>query len=184
MGQMTMTTPERRITLQRSQRGLTEAETFIDRLSHPVRDSTPGEVVGTQLDADGVARQDADEVLSQLAGDVGQYLVPVLQAHLEHRVREWGHDLTLDLDGILFRQALRTLNLLLKTSLCGTQRKAAAPGDQGTESIPESPSRRNKRPDLAAPLGATKRLACNWGPGVAAGPRAVQVWLEIRPLGS
>src|SRR5947207_12621788 len=119
MGQMTMTTPERRITLQRSQRGLTEAETFIDRLSHPVRDSTPGEVVGTQLDADRVARQDADEVLSQLAGDMGEHLVPVLQAHLEHRVRERGHDLTLDLDGILFYQALRTLNLLLKRRCVG-----------------------------------------------------------------
>jgi hypothetical protein len=29
MGQITMTTPERLITLQRSQRGFTEAETFI-----------------------------------------------------------------------------------------------------------------------------------------------------------
>src|SRR5207237_1238979 len=44
---------------------------------------------------------------------------PVLQAHLEHRVRERGHNLTLDLDGILFYQALRTLNLLLKRRCVG-----------------------------------------------------------------
>src|SRR5687767_9042145 len=77
--------------------------------SHPVRDATPGEVIRTQLDADGVTGQDADEVLAQLPGDVCEHLVPVLQAHLEYRVRQGEDHLTLDLDGILLRQATRTL---------------------------------------------------------------------------
>jgi len=38
--------------------------------------------------------------------------VPILEPHLEHRVRQGEDYLALDLDGILFRQALRTLDLL------------------------------------------------------------------------
>ena len=77
--------------------------------SHPVRDATPGEVIGRELDADGVTGKDADEVLAQLPGDVSEHLVPVLQAHLEHRVREGKDHFSFDLDGILLWQALRTL---------------------------------------------------------------------------
>ena len=83
---MTSTTPERRITLQRSQRGLTEAKPS----SHPVCDPTSTEVVGAQLDPNGVTGKDADEVLPELSGDVGQDFMAVLQSHLEHRVRQGG----------------------------------------------------------------------------------------------
>src|SRR6187549_1343429 len=76
--------------------------------SHPVRDTTPSEVIGTELDADRVTGQDADEVLAQLSGDVREHFVPVLQSHLEHRVRQRENHFALDLDGILFWQA-RTL---------------------------------------------------------------------------
>src|SRR6187551_1982607 len=76
--------------------------------SHPVRDATPGEVIGTELDADRVTGQDADEVLAELSGDVREHFVPVLQSHLEHRIRQGEDHLALDLNGILFLQA-RTL---------------------------------------------------------------------------
>ena len=77
--------------------------------SHPVCDATPGEVIWGELNADGVTGKDADEVLAQLPGNVSEHLVPVLQAHLEHRVWQGEDDLTLDLNGILLWQATRTL---------------------------------------------------------------------------
>src|SRR6188768_520662 len=70
--QMTITVPRRRITLQLSQRALTEALTFngssfvfstcVSGLLQSVRDPAPGQVVRRQLDADAVTRQDPDEV--------------------------------------------------------------------------------------------------------------------------
>src|SRR5438874_11170908 len=77
--QMTITVPWRRITLQLSQRALTEALTFtgssivpgssrlsagdtlVSRLPEPVRDATPVEVIRRKLDADPITRQDPDE---------------------------------------------------------------------------------------------------------------------------
>src|SRR6185312_10858487 len=96
--------------------------------SHPVRDATPGEVIGTQLDAHGVAGQDADEVLAQLPGDMGENLVAILQSHLEHRVGQGEHYLALDLDRILLRQALRTLELLISCKWVGNTRKGRRTG--------------------------------------------------------
>src|SRR6187401_1550458 len=106
--------------------------------SHPVRDATPGEVIGTELDADGVTGQDADEVLAQLSGDVREHLVPVLQSHLEHRVRQGEDHLALDLDGILFRQA-RTLVLAGNQRNGVDTRKGRRTTATRTESIPQPP---------------------------------------------
>src|SRR5690349_15597602 len=68
--QMTITVPWRRMTLQLSQRALTEALTFngiLDRfllsvavLLESVGDPAAAEVVGRQLDADAITGQDAD----------------------------------------------------------------------------------------------------------------------------
>src|SRR5215510_6908731 len=82
--QMTITVPWRRMTLQLSQRALTEALTFNGSstrvcglvpargLLQPVGDPAAGEVVGRQLDPDAVTRQDPDEVHPELAADVGK----------------------------------------------------------------------------------------------------------------
>src|SRR6186713_1178890 len=96
--QMTITVPRRRITLQLSQRALTEALTFngssfvcstcVSGLLESVRDPAAGQVVRRQLDADAVTRQDPDEVHPQLAADVGEHPVAILQLHREHRVGE------------------------------------------------------------------------------------------------
>src|SRR4029453_17058989 len=82
--QMTITVPWRRMTLQLSQRALTEALTFNGSstrvqstggpvgLLQAVGDAAAGQVVGRQLDPDAVSRQDPDEIHPQLAADVGQ----------------------------------------------------------------------------------------------------------------
>ena len=68
---MTITVPWRLMTLQLSQRALTEALTFNGSsivffvrvlLLESVGDAATGEVVRRQFDADPVTRQDADEV--------------------------------------------------------------------------------------------------------------------------
>src|SRR3954463_7094159 len=106
--QMTITVPWRRMTLQLSQRALTEALTFngssIVRggagLLESVGDAAPGQVVGRELDADPVAWQDADEVHAQLAADVGEHPVAVLQLDREHGVRKRLDDRSFDFDRI------------------------------------------------------------------------------------
>src|SRR3970282_2255165 len=90
--QMTITVPWRRITLQLSQRALTEALTFNGSsarvrtcgLLQAVGDPTAGQVVGRQLHPDAIARQDPDEVHPELAADVGEHPVAVLQLDREH----------------------------------------------------------------------------------------------------
>src|SRR5436190_9444354 len=96
--QMTITVPWRRMTLQLSQRALTEALTFNGSstrarpgrrpagLLQAVGDPAAGQVVGRELDPDAVAGQDPDEVHPELAADVGQDAVTVLQLDGEHRV--------------------------------------------------------------------------------------------------
>src|SRR5215831_10360662 len=61
-----------------------------------VGDPTLGEVVRREGDGYRVARQDADEVLANLARDVGDDLVAVLQPDLELRVGQRGRHLTLN----------------------------------------------------------------------------------------
>src|SRR5262245_12791612 len=94
--QMTITVPWRRMTLQLSQRALTDALTFngssivfvcwVAWLLQSVRDATAGQVVRRQLDADAVTRQDADEVHAQLAADVGEHPMAILEFDREHGV--------------------------------------------------------------------------------------------------
>ena len=89
---MTITVPWRRMTLQLSHRVLTDALTFTGFLDlcllEAIRDATPGEVVGRQLNADPVPGQDPDEVHPELAADVRKDAMAVLQLDREHRVRE------------------------------------------------------------------------------------------------
>ena len=96
---MTITVPWRRMTLQLSQRALTDALTFkriLDscfsasgdrtRLLQAVGDATAGEVVGRELDPDAVSREDPDEVHPELPADVSKDAVAVLKLDCEHRV--------------------------------------------------------------------------------------------------
>jgi hypothetical protein len=64
----------------------------------PVDDPAAVEVVGRDLDAHAVAREDADAVAAHLAGHVAQDLVAVVELHPEHRVRERLDHLPLELD--------------------------------------------------------------------------------------
>src|SRR3990172_9652415 len=99
---MTITTPWRRTILQRSQRALTDAETFTRfLLLESIRDPAAREVVGRQLDAHPIAGQNADEVHPQLAADVRQDAVFVLQFDIEHVVGQRLDDRTLDFDRVL-----------------------------------------------------------------------------------
>src|SRR6478672_12005754 len=112
--QMTITVPWRRMTLQLSQRALTEALTFngsstracLDRqlagLLQAVGDSAAGQVVGRKLDPDAVPRQDPDEVHPKLAADVGQDAVAILQLDGEHRVGQRLDDRPFHFDRITF----------------------------------------------------------------------------------
>src|SRR5688500_10913586 len=102
---MTITTPWRRMILHFSQMGLTLGLTFTSCSSAslvPVRDATPCEVIGGELDLDPVPGEDPDVVHPHLAGDVRQDLVAVLELHPEHGVREWLDDRPLHEDRIVF----------------------------------------------------------------------------------
>jgi hypothetical protein len=106
---MTITVPWRRMTLQLSQRALTEALTFNGssivccgccRSLESVRDPAAREVVWRQLDPDTVTRQDPDEVHPKLAADVGKDAVAILQLDREHRVRKRLDDRSFHFDRI------------------------------------------------------------------------------------
>src|SRR6266478_9068075 len=99
------------MTLQLSQRALTEALTFNGSSIVSVRvislesvgDPAAGQVVRRQLDSDAVAGQDADEIHPKLAADVGEHPVAVLQLDREHRVGERFDDRSFHLDRISLR---------------------------------------------------------------------------------
>src|SRR3954453_2621951 len=108
--QMTITVPWRRMTLQLSQRALTDALTFTgpsDRsfgLSlESVGDATPAEVVGGELHPDPVTGQDPDEVHPELAADMGEDVMAVLELDPERRVREGLQHRAFDFDRVLLR---------------------------------------------------------------------------------
>src|SRR6187200_3354900 len=107
--QMTITVPRRRITLQLSQRALTEALTFNGSsfLLEPVGDPASGQVVWRKLDTDPVTRQDPDEVHPELAADVGEHPVAILQLDCEHRVGERFDDRSFHFDRISLGHRLR-----------------------------------------------------------------------------
>jgi hypothetical protein len=73
-------------------------------LLQSVGDPTPGEVVWRQLDSDSVAWQDPDEVHPQLAADVREDAVAILELDREHRVRQRLDDGSFDFDRVLLRQ--------------------------------------------------------------------------------
>src|SRR3954452_14274294 len=113
--QMTMTVPCRRMTLQLSQRALTEALTFtgsscavggLVRLLESVGDPAAGQVVGRQLYSNPVAGQDPDEVHPELPADMSQDAVAVLQLDREHRVGQRLDDRSLDFDRVLLGHRL------------------------------------------------------------------------------
>src|SRR5438128_11237186 len=99
---MHITTPWRRTILQLSQRVFTEAETFTGvLLLESVGDAAAREVVWRQLYAHPIAGQDANEIHAQLAADVCQDAVLVLQFDGEHRVRQRLDDRALYFDCVL-----------------------------------------------------------------------------------
>jgi len=113
---MTITVPWRRMTLQLSQRVLTDALTFngssivfVSGLesSESVGDATAGEVVRRKLDADPVTWQDPDEIHPQLAADMGEHPVAVLQLDREHGVGERLDDRSFHFDRISLGHRLR-----------------------------------------------------------------------------
>ena len=65
-------------------------------------DSALGQIVGRQLHGDFVARQDADAIPAQPAGQVRQYLAVVLELHAEHTAGEFFQNRASYLDAVLF----------------------------------------------------------------------------------
>src|SRR5436189_52547 len=94
--------PCRLITRQRSHMGLTDALTFIFRLSVSVGNSSAGQVVRRQLHLHLVPRQDPNVVLSHLPGDRGKDGMTAVELHPKHRARERLGDLAFDLDLLFF----------------------------------------------------------------------------------
>ena len=82
------------------------------RLLEPVRDATAREVVRRQLDADSVSGQNADEVHPQLAADVCQHAVLVLQFNGEHRIRKRLDDRSFYFDRVLLGHRRRQTPLI------------------------------------------------------------------------
>ena len=58
------------------------------RLLVAIRDATALQVVGRELNLDAITGKNPDVMHAHLAGDVGQYLVPVFEFDPKHRVRE------------------------------------------------------------------------------------------------
>jgi hypothetical protein len=54
----------------------------------PVNDPAAREVIRRKLHRDAISRQDADEILAHLSGDVSQHLMLVFELDAEHRVWE------------------------------------------------------------------------------------------------
>src|SRR6266550_894918 len=77
------------------------------RPSSSVRDPAARQVVLGQLDSDAVTGQDPDEVHPQLAADVGEHPVAILQLDCEHRVGQRFDDRTFHFDRISFGHRLR-----------------------------------------------------------------------------
>src|SRR5690606_27620209 len=76
-------------------------------------DAALGEVVGSELNGDAVAREDADVVLAHLAGDMSRDHVPVVQFYAKQRVGEGLDDRSLHLDVLFFGQAAGTTRMLI-----------------------------------------------------------------------
>ena len=80
-----------------------------------VGDPTPGQVVGGDLHLHLVPGEDPDTVHPHLSRAVSQHLVPVLELHSEHGIRQRLYDRPFQHDGIFF--GLGQVNLLDSLSL-------------------------------------------------------------------
>src|SRR3990172_12615517 len=150
---MTITVPCRRMTLPRSQRALTDALTFTiaPALLESIRDPATRQVVRRQLDADPVARKDPDEVHAELAADVGEYPMTVLELDSEHRIGQRLDDRTLDLDRVLLGHRRRQAPCSIPAGSTPARGGAARPARHG---------------DACAALGGGTN-----GQGIRGGPR-------------
>src|SRR3972149_4202524 len=130
---MPITTPCRRMYLQRSQHALTDALTFTiaPALLESIRDPATRQVVRRQLDADPVARKDPDEVHAELAADVGEYPMTVLELDGEHRIGQRLDDRTLDLDRILLGHRRRQAPCSIPAGSSPARWAAARPARHG-----------------------------------------------------
>lgn len=95
-----------------------------------VDDSPALEVVRRKLDDNSVLGEDADVVLAHLSADVGEHLVPVIQFHSEHCVRQGLDDAALYLDGAFLLSHILHVSPALQASWvmsCYTGSVAAFP---------------------------------------------------------
>jgi hypothetical protein len=96
--------------LQSALRFLIAALTFIacllcsrgNRLFIPENDPAPGKVIQTQFHPNPVTGKNADVIHPHLSGDRSQYLMTILQFHLEHGITQRFRDNTILLDQLLF----------------------------------------------------------------------------------
>ena len=126
---MTMMRPLRLMILHFSQIGLTDGLTFIcpfllefvfSTLAAP-GNASPGEIIGRNFDFDFIARIDADEVHTDLAGDLSHDFMPAGQLDAEIRVRQRLDDDAFYLDIVALGQVLtfltRQQSLLIADSI-------------------------------------------------------------------
>src|SRR6266498_157364 len=152
--QMTRTRPWRRMILHRSHIFFTDGRTFIARTSPSlvaVHDPAARQVVRRQLHQHPVPREDPDVVHPHLPRDVSQNVVPVFELHPEHGVGERLGDRSLDLDGVLLRQALPSVPRR-RTGPIAHGRAKTAPERGRAHSIRAPPSIRPWRASRAGPL--------------------------------
>ena len=86
-------------------------------LLEAVGDAAAVQVVHRQLHGHAVAGQDLDVVHAHLAGNVGQYLVPVFEFHPKHSVWQRLEDRSLELDDIFFGQKCSFKQMVVKQQL-------------------------------------------------------------------
>ena len=108
---MTMIRPLRLMILHFSQIGLTDGLTFIcqflldlfSTLAAP-GDATPGQIIGRNFNLDLIARIDADEVHSNLTGDLSHDFMPAGHLDAEIRVGQRFDDDAFNLDIVALGQ--------------------------------------------------------------------------------
>jgi hypothetical protein len=69
-----------------------------------VGDTPAGQIVRGQLDGDLVARKNANEELTHLSGNVGQYPVAIFELYPKHGVGQWLNDRPFHNNGFFFCQ--------------------------------------------------------------------------------
>src|ERR1044071_6992800 len=72
------------------------------RLPIPVANAAAREIVWAHLDANPIAKQDANAEFAHLAAGIGQQLVPVIELDFELRIGQRIDDGAVHLDGVVF----------------------------------------------------------------------------------